>query len=606
MEHIVFHQTYFMRRFFALLLVVFVFLGCQNREQPDGTALESGAIGQTLGIPMPTAEILAALGPENDIPIHRLLPDPIFVAVGKPKQFLDAPVSAGGEWIVTNTIVRGLQLYFIDPNSIERFVQSTGTPATVLVNVPNPQHPMAMPQPRLFPIQRRATVITFNTAIDKPLLVASILDFHPEPEFLNSLRRTEGRNEYYDLTPPNIGIPQRIALGMVDERTAVIVEGLEDDIRAVFSDTVPDNAVLNRIKRTPVDANDLTVLTSLEGLDISPEMLENLLAPLSEIGYIPFSFVEPIKQHLRTLTISLNASVAVGQPILSVYAEGRDAQGAEVIGDTIRGVIVFSQTTIAMMGENERQMSPIPPNFAVSLLNAMTVEVVGTRINVALNNFETLIPTINEWLSDYQAAIEQDILEQQRIEQLRMLSELTVAYYAQNERFPADILDAEGNPLLSWRVALLPMMGQEDFYNRFKLDEPWDSETNLELLDTMPMIFHPIVPEVPLPKTVVRFFDSPGTPFSNRDLKIEDLESPHTTLMFIIVSPEHAVEWTKPESLEFRIDTIADTIGGQFFGITFGRQIALFPVLPETDPQFEDWKRTIEALVRGTPLDSHP
>ena len=591
-----------MRRFFAFLLIVFVFTGCQNRE-PDVTAVGTGAVGPTLGVPMPTAEILAALGPENDIPIQRLLPDPIFVAVGKPKQFLDAPVSAGGEMFVAGTIVRGLQLYFIDPNSIERFVQSTGIPATVLVNVPNPQNPMATPQPRLIPIQRRATVITFNTAIDKSLLVASILDFHPDSDFLESLRRTEGRNEYYDLTPPNLGIPQRLALGMTDERTAVIVEGIEDDIKAVFSDTVPDNAVISRIKRTPVDASDLTILTSLEGLDISPEMLENLLEPLSEIGYIPFSFVEPIKQHLRALTVSLNVSAAVGQPIISVYAEGRDEQGAEIIGDAIRGVIVFSQTTMAMMGENERQMLPIPPDFAISLLNAITIEVQGTRVNAVLNNFETLIPTVNEWISDYQAGIEQDMLEQRRIEQLRMLAELSTAYYAQNGRFPADILDAEGKPLLSWRVALLPMMGLEDFYNEFNLDEPWNSETNLELMDTMPMIFHPFVSEVDLPKTVIRFFDSPGTPFSNRDLKFEDLESPLTTLMFIIVSPENAVEWTKPESLGFNIDTIDDIVGDQFFGITFARQIALIPVLTETDPQFEDWKRTVEALVRGTPLD---
>jgi len=592
-----------MRRFFALLLVVVVLAGCQNREQPDGTAVESGVVGQALGVPMPTAEILAALGPENDIPIHRLLPDPFFVVVGKPKQFLDAPVSAGGEWFIASTIARMLQ-YDIDPNSIERFVQSTGIPATILVNVPNPQNPTAMPQMSPFPIQRRATVLTFNTAVDRSLLAASLLGFNPEPAFLDSLlRQTEGRNAYYDLTPPNIGIPQRLAFGMIDERTAVIVEGLEDDIRAVFSDAVPDNAVLNRIKRTPVDVNDLTILTSLEGPNISADMLENLLAPLSEIGYIPVSFVEPIKQHLRALTISLNTSAAVGQPIISVYVEGRDEQGAETIGREIRGVIIHAQTTMLIMSEDERQMLPIPSTFAVSLLNAMTVEVNGTRINAALNNFETLIPTVNEWISNYQAAIEQEMLESERIDQLRMLSELSAAYYMQHGRFPADILDAEGNPLLSWRVALLPMMGLEDFYNEFNLDEPWDSETNLELMDTMPMIFHPIVPEVPLPKTVVRFFDSPGTPLSNRDLKLEDLELPHTTLMFIIVSPEYAVEWTKPESLEFNIDTIADIAGEQFFGITFARQIALFPVLPETYPQFEDWKRTVEALIRGTPLD---
>ena len=35
--------------------------------------------------------------------------------------------------------------------------------------------------------------------------------------------------------------------------------------------------------------------------------------------------------------------------------------------------------------------------------------------------------------------------------------------------------DADGNPLLSWRVHMLPYLEQNELYNQFKLDEPWNS-----------------------------------------------------------------------------------------------------------------------------------
>ena len=592
-----------MRRFSVLLLIVFVLAGC-NHEQTDDLSAGLGPAVPTLGVPLPTAEMLAALGPENDIPIHRLLPDPIVAIVGKPKQFLDSPVSSGGEMLVGSTIVQSLRLQTIDPHSIERSVQVAGIPIQVLVNVPNPQNPTAMPQSTVIHIPRRVAVITFHTAVDVPLLAASILGFNPDPAFLDTLKRTEGRTEYYDLTPPNIGIPQRLAFGLMDERTIVLVEGVENDVKGVFSDTVvPQNALLNRLKRTPVELNDLTVLTSLEGLNVSPEMLDDLLIPLGETGFVPPSFLRAIRQHLRALTFSLNVSAAMGQPIVLVYAEGRNEAGAEAIGVAIRGAIVDGQVTLETMNENVKQMLPIPPDFAASLLNAMTVKVDETRVNVVLNNFEALLPTVNEGIRNYQADMQQDILDQQRREQLLMLVKLSQAYYRQHGKFPADILDAAGKPLLSWRVALLPLMGLQDFYNEFRLDEPWDSETNLKLMETMPVVYHPFVSEVALPKTLVRFFDSPGTPLSNRDLKIEDLPSPRTTLMFVIVSPQFAVEWTKPESLEFNPDKIGDIVGETFWGITFMQELCLTEVEPESSPHYESWRRDIESLVRGTPFE---
>ena len=54
---------------------------------------------------------------------------------------------------------------------------------------------------------------------------------------------------------------------------------------------------------------------------------------------------------------------------------------------------------------------------------------------------------------------------------------------------PAYLADKQGKPLLSWRVALLPYLGQQDLYKRFHLDEPWDSPHNRQLIPLIPDVY---------------------------------------------------------------------------------------------------------------------
>src|SRR5215469_12462458 len=98
-----------MKRLFAFLLTVLVFVGCNTKPQQTTTEPDSNILAPA--VPMPTPEILAALGPENDLPIHRLLPNPLFVAVGKPKRFLSSPISAGNELFVANTVKENFQIF---------------------------------------------------------------------------------------------------------------------------------------------------------------------------------------------------------------------------------------------------------------------------------------------------------------------------------------------------------------------------------------------------------------------------------------------------------------------------------------------------------------
>lgn len=57
--------------------------------------------------------------------------------------------------------------------------------------------------------------------------------------------------------------------------------------------------------------------------------------------------------------------------------------------------------------------------------------------------------------------------------------------------FPSVIVNEDGTPLLSWRVAILPFLGDEAaaLFSEFHLDEPWDSEHNRTLIARMPAVY---------------------------------------------------------------------------------------------------------------------
>ncbi len=67
-----------------------------------------------------------------------------------------------------------------------------------------------------------------------------------------------------------------------------------------------------------------------------------------------------------------------------------------------------------------------------------------------------------------------------------------LAYQAEHGALPpAFTVDADGRPLHSWRVLVLPYLGGEAkaLYEKIRLDEPWDSEYNGQFHGEMPKVF---------------------------------------------------------------------------------------------------------------------
>ncbi|QDU95334.1 DUF1559 family PulG-like putative transporter [Lignipirellula cremea] len=64
------------------------------------------------------------------------------------------------------------------------------------------------------------------------------------------------------------------------------------------------------------------------------------------------------------------------------------------------------------------------------------------------------------------------------------------SYHDQNGAFPpAYITDENGRPMHSWRVLILPYLEEQQLYNAYHFDEPWDGPNNRQLLTECPNAF---------------------------------------------------------------------------------------------------------------------
>ena len=144
------------------------------------------------------------------------------------------------------------------------------------------------------------------------------------------------------------------------------------------------------------------------------------------------------------------------------------------------------------------------------------------------------------------------------------LKQIGLAMHNYHDAFTAlpavAIYSKDGKPLLSWRVAILPFIEQDNLYKQFHLDEPWDSEHNKKLLAQMPKIYGPLGD-----KTHYRVFHGKGAAFEGKKgLKFTSFTDglSNTVLVVEAVDP---VEWTKPEEFEYSAEAALPKLGGKPF-----------------------------------------
>jgi beta-lactamase regulating signal transducer with metallopeptidase domain len=110
-------------------------------------------------------------------------------------------------------------------------------------------------------------------------------------------------------------------------------------------------------------------------------------------------------------------------------------------------------------------------------------------------------------------------------------------------------------PYLSWRVALLPFLGEQELFGKFNFSEPWDSEHNRALIAQMPAIYRTPGSKAGVGKTNYLGVFGPHAAFPDKGtLTVPDFtDGTSKTAMIVEVPDAEAVEWTRPA--EFAADT---------------------------------------------------
>jgi hypothetical protein len=123
----------------------------------------------------------------------------------------------------------------------------------------------------------------------------------------------------------------------------------------------------------------------------------------------------------------------------------------------------------------------------------------------------------------------------------------------------------DGKPLLSWRVLLLPHIEQKELFERFRLDEPWDSPHNIRLLPLMPATYAPYRRGVKTKPgyTYYQVFVGKGTAFEEKVAISIGKDFPDgTSNTILVVEAGEPVPWTKPEDLAYAADKPLPPLGG--------------------------------------------
>ena len=157
------------------------------------------------------------------------------------------------------------------------------------------------------------------------------------------------------------------------------------------------------------------------------------------------------------------------------------------------------------------------------------------------------------------------------LNRLRQIALAMHNYHDMHKRFPpAVVYGKNGKPLYSWRVLLLPHLGQQQLFDQFHRDEPWDSEHNKKLLARMPSVY--AIPRNTKNKdaneqTYFQVFVGPGAGFEGRQgprIPIDFQDGTANTLL--VAEAAEAVPWTSPRDLVYQPGQPLPKLGGHIPG----------------------------------------
>lgn len=330
------------------------------------------------------------------------------------------------------------------------------------------------------------------------------------------------------------------------------------------------------------ESNDpVVVVVSIEKLrPILRDLLRNDMAS----SEIPEPFVKPLMElveNTQALRLTSNAGMQAVLKMDFVSADEAAAKKVEQALTQMRDAgfaMIDQQLKSATEGPSaSEEMKTAVSTYAERVKQAVRKgawKLEGDRVHVELASSSTA--TIGILTGMLLPAVQSAREAARRMASSNNLKQLILAFHNYESAYrrlpPRAITAKDGTPLLSWRVAILPFIDQNDLYEKFHLDEPWDSANNKALIEKMPAVFaSQYAGSEPGHSNYVYPYGL-GLPGSEERLRFANItDGTSNTIALVEVDILNAVPWTAPEDFDVDEAPLTDA-----FDLLVGASVAFF------------------------------
>lgn len=149
------------------------------------------------------------------------------------------------------------------------------------------------------------------------------------------------------------------------------------------------------------------------------------------------------------------------------------------------------------------------------------------------------------------------------------LAAIGVALHAYHDQYgsfpPAYVADANGKPMHSWRVLLLPYLNAGSVYKQYDFSKPWDSPENIALSPQMPAVYACPADSAARSQVKCSYMAvvGPGTMFpGSSSTKLQSVtDGLSTTIALVETQAGAGFNWLEPVDIDLR--SMQFSVGGK-------------------------------------------
>lgn len=310
-----------------------------------------------------------------------------------------------------------------------------------------------------------------------------------------------------------------------------------------------DMRVVRKIAKEIVDDPEWRSMANLI-LNAHPKVFSTLY-----VDYIlPFKSALPIWENAESMSLGLYIKEELDLDLTFIQEKNsvQVKQALESVPAIVRTVLKRLKETSQ---DNDQRVLPTHINWI-----AITEQFIQAAKVIRKNNQVTLTASLSredtaELITKTLPVIRQSRGAARRLQSKKNLKKILLAlhtYHEVHNHFPtAVVLGPDGKTPHSWRVELLPFLGQEALFKTYRFNEPWDSKNNKKVLSKMPAVFRYSKDEGTANNSSYYAVVGENTLFGNKaGLKMRDVTD-GTRNTIAVVEAKRDIPWTKPEDIQY-------------------------------------------------------